>query len=494
MRKSGILLHITSLDSPYGIGTIGKSAFDFIDFLNRSKVKCWQILPIGHTSFGDSPYQTFSAFAGNPYMIDLDALVTEGLLTTEEVLPFKVNVGKVDYENLYNTRFSLFSKAFTRFFKIHKNKEYEDFKDKNSYWLDDYALFMTLKNKYHGAPWFMWDDEYKFRNEQALTEFSLFHNEKIEYWKFIQYEFFKQWDKLKKYASKNDIEIIGDLPIYVAYDSVDFWAEPTNFLVKDDLTLDVVAGVPPDYFSQDGQLWGNPIYDYKKMEKDNYTWWIRRIDKAFSLFDYVRIDHFRGFEAYYAIDAKAKNARDGRWHKGPGIALFEEIRRQLGDKKIIAEDLGLLTKEVYELLEATGFPGMKILQFAFDPYNDNPYLPHNTIKNSIYYTGTHDNMTLREWIESLEGLQKDYVYEYCNVNKNEKDADDKLLDALIRIALGTSSDMCIIPLTDYLKLGSKGRMNTPSKAYGNWTFRVTEPLTEELSEYIYKLNKIYKRI
>ena len=200
MRKSGILLHITSLDSPYGIGTIGKSAFDFIDFLNRSKVKCWQILPIGHTSFGDSPYQTFSAFAGNPYMIDLDALVTEGLLTTEEVLPFKVNVGKVDYENLYNTRFSLFSKAFTRFFKIHKNKEYEDFKDKNSYWLDDYALFMTLKNKYHGAPWFMWDDKYKFRNEQALTEFSLFHNEKIEYWKFIQYEFFKQWDKLKKYA------------------------------------------------------------------------------------------------------------------------------------------------------------------------------------------------------------------------------------------------------------------------------------------------------
>lgn len=494
MRKSGILLHITSLDSPYGVGTIGKNAYEFIDFLNKANVKCWQILPIGHTSFGDSPYQTFSAFAGNPYMIDLDILVSDGLLSKEDVLPSKVKCEKVDYEKLYNTRFILFEKAFDRFIRIHKSHEYEKFKEDNKYWLNDYALFMTLKNRYQGAPWFMWDDNYKFRKTEALNDFSLFHEKEIEYWKFIQYEFFKQWRVLKKYAITNNVEIIGDLPIYVAYDSVDVWAEPTNFLIKDDLTLDVVAGVPPDYFSQDGQLWGNPIYNYEKMKEDNYSWWIKRIEKAFELFDCVRIDHFRGFEAYYAIPSSEKTAKNGKWYKGPGIELFNEIRKQLGDKKIIAEDLGLLTKEVYELLDACKFPGMKILQFAFDPYNDNPYLPHNAIKNSIYYTGTHDNMTLKEWIDSLEGAQKDYVFEYCNVDKNEKDANDKLIDVLIRIALATSSDTCIIPLTDYLKLDSKGRMNVPSKAYGNWTYRITSPLTEKLASYINKLNKTYKRI
>lgn len=498
MRESGILFHLTSLDSPYGIGTIGEKAYEFIQFLKKSGVNIWQILPIGHTSYGDSPYQTFSAFAGNPYLIDLDILVSKGYLLKEDIEKYlNINQTKVDYEFLYNTRYILFEKAYNNFLKGISSEdissEYLSFKDNNSFWLDDYALFMALKYKHNGLPWNMWQEEYKKHNLNALKDFQENNEKEVDFWKFLQYEFYTQWQNLKKYASDNNIKIIGDVPIYVAYDSVDVWAHSEDFLMKDDLTLDVVAGVPPDYFSETGQLWGNPIYDYVKMEKDEFSWWIQRIKSSLELFDYVRIDHFRGFEAYYAIPNGEKTAKNGKWYKGPGMKLFNKVKEKLGEVNIIAEDLGLLTEEVYKLLEDSGFPGMKILQFAFDPYNDNPYLPHNSIKNCIYYTGTHDNMTLREWVKSLNGNLKDYVYDYCKVNSEMVNSEEELCDTLIRIALGTSAEKVIIPLTDYLMLGKEGRMNIPSTSYGNWTYRLNRELDETLAHRIYKLNKLYKR-
>lgn len=494
MRQSGILLHITSLDSPYGIGTIGKKAYEFIDFLRDSNQKYWQILPIGHTSFGDSPYQTFSAFAGNPYFIDLDILIEEKLLKEDEVSDIKfVNQEKVDYAFLYHTRYDLFQKAYDRFDKFHSKLEFNTFINDNKDWLDDYALFMSLKTSFKGMPWYMWDEGYKFRKQDYINNYIICHEKQIDYWKFIQFEFFKQWKKLKLYALNNKIEIIGDIPIYVAYDSADVWSNPHNFLVDDDLVLDVVSGVPPDYFSETGQLWGNPIYNYELMKKDGFSWWIRRVEKAFELFDYVRIDHFRGFESYYAIKSGETTAINGKWYKGPGYDLFKCIKEKLGDKKIIAEDLGFLTEEVYDLLKETGFPGMKILQFAFDPYNDNPYLPHNSIPNCVYYTGTHDNMTLYEFVQTLEGKQKDYVYNYCNVKFDEDNNIDKVCDTLIRIALSTNSNMVIIPLTDYLHVDKRGRMNTPSLSYGNWTYRINRRLEKENINYIKELTSIYKR-
>ncbi len=496
MRESGILLHITSLDSPYGIGTVGQKAYEFVDFLKKSGIYIWQILPIGHTSYGDSPYQTFSAFAGNPYLIDLDILVSKGYILEEDILEYKnINQDKVDYEFLYNTRYILFEKAFANFSKKNeKNQLFNDFKEENDFWLDDYALFMALKYKYNGLPWYEWEEEYKKHDYTFLEAFRQSHKKNVEFWKFIQFEFYNEWHELKKYANANCVKIVGDVPIYVAHDSVDVWAHSENFLVKDDLSLDVVAGVPPDYFSETGQLWGNPIYNYNIMEKNDFCWWIQRIESSLELFDYVRIDHFRGFEAYYVIPSYEKTALNGKWIKGPGMKLFNKVYEKLGKVNIIAEDLGLLTAEVHKLLEDSGFPGMKILQFAFDPHNDNLYLPHNSIKNCVYYTGTHDNMTLMEWIKSLQGEEKEYVYAYCDVSPNENNSEEELCNRLIRIALSTSADKVIIPLTDYLMLGKEGRMNTPSTSYGNWTYRLNRNLDNTLSEKIYQLNKLYKRI
>lgn len=497
MRKSGILLHITSLDSPYGIGTLGKSSFDFIDFLKKSGLKYWQILPCGHTSYGDSPYQTFSAFALNPYLLDLDILISKGYLLKEDVVIFEnKHNDKVDYGFLYETRYPLFKKAYNNFLEnckkdINLQNEYKKFVNDNYFWLDDYSLFMAIKSYFKGNPWYLWPDDYKKRDKNVIKEFKENNQEIIEFYYFIQFELFNEWQSLKEYATLKEIEIIGDIPIYVAYDSADIWSTPNNFLTDENLNLDVVSGVPPDYFSIDGQLWGNPIYNYEEMKKNNYSWWKMRIEKAFELYDYVRIDHFRGFASFYAIKATETTAKNGKWYKGPGYKLFEEIK----NKKIIAEDLGLLTDDVYELLEKCQFPGMKILQFAFDPNNDNPYLPHNSINNSIYYTGTHDNMTLKEWVLSLTGDEKKYVYDYCYMNNyHYNNFEDELCDRLIRIALSTSSKIVIIPLTDYLKLDGKARMNVPSKKEGNWTYRLNTKLDDELSKYIYNLNKIYKRI
>lgn len=490
MRRSGILMHISSLPSKYGIGTLGKEAYNFVDFLNKAGQTYWQVLPIGQTSYGDSPYQTFSCYAGNPYFIDLDLLKEDGLLTSEELKSSDIEVRNVDYGWVYNSRYSLLRRAFSRF-NIDEN--YKHFLSINNWWLNDYSLFMSIKNKQESKCWSEWDEVYKKRDIVAINRFMAENVTEIEFWCFVQYEFFKQWNNLKEYANKKNVKIIGDMPIYVAYDSCDVWSDPKSWLLDEDLLPRMVAGVPPDYFSETGQLWGNPIYDYKKMKEDGYSFWIKRIEEAFKLFDVVRIDHFRGFEAYFGIPYGDKDAKGGKWYKGPNIELFKAIESKLGKKEIIAEDLGLLTEEVYKMLDLTGYPGMRILQFAFNPYDDNNYLPHNYKNNCICYTGTHDNMTCLEWVESLKGEEKQFVYNYANVQNEDSSKD--IVFKLIRLLFASCSDTVIIPINDYLGLGIEGRMNVPSVLGGNWSWRIDkDALTKELSDKIYLLTKTYRRI
>lgn len=491
MRESGILFHITSLPSPYGIGTLGKEAYEFVDFLKKSGQKYWQVLPIGATSYGDSPYQSFSAFAGNPYFIDLDLLVNDGLLLKEECQEYLDSSNKVDYSYLYNTRFSLYKKAYARFNSFSQT-EFNEFKQEKAFWLDNYALFMAIKKEMNDEAWLSWPNELKKRDEKTLEEFSLKHFEEINYWKFIQYIFFKQWKKLKKYANSQNIKIIGDMPIYVALDSCDVWSDPKNWLLDEDLNPKEVAGVPPDYFSKTGQLWGNPIYNYDLMKNDGYSWWIKRIEESFKLFDVVRIDHFRGFEAYYSIPSTEKTAMNGKWVKGPGIELFNAIKEKLGKKDIIAEDLGLLTEDVYELLEKCGYPGMKVLQFGFNPDDDSEHLPHNYKKHLVCYSGTHDNMTLKEWLETISEKEFNYVCQYLGISLNSKTND--IIDNLIRILFSSVAERVMIPLTDYLHLGKEARFNTPSSLVDNWSFRIKkEDIDDDLAERILLLTKTYKR-
>lgn len=492
MRESGILLHITSLPSPYGIGTLGKEAFEFVDFLKESGQKYWQVLPIGPTSYGDSPYQSFSAFGGNPYFIDLDILIDEGILLKEECELFKSDDFEVDYGFLYNTRFDLFKKAYQRFITNYNQYEFENFKNEKSFWLDDYALFMAIKKKMNDQDFLTWEDSYKKKDKEVLENFKKENHLEIDYWKFIQFIFFKQWRDLKEYANNNGIKIIGDMPIYVALDSCDVWSEPKNWLLDEELRPKEVSGVPPDYFSKTGQLWGNPIYDYDFIKKNGYSWWIKRIDEAFKLFDVLRIDHFRGFEAFYSIPSNETTAMNGKWIKGPGIELFNVIKEKLGDKDIIAEDLGLLTEEVYELLKMSGFPGMKVLQFGFNPFEDSEHLPHNYQKHLVAYTGTHDNMTLKEWLETIGESEFNYVCDYLGIGY-ESDIDE-IVDKLISLLLSSVAQKVIIPLSDYLHLGKEGRMNTPSVLGKNWVFRIKKSdLKSELSKKIRKLVNTYRR-
>lgn len=489
MRKSGILLHISSLTSPYGIGTLGKEAYEFVDFLKRAGQSYWQVLPIGPTSYGDSPYQTFSAFAGNPYFIDLDTLVQEGLLENEELVEYINHDKYINYEWLYNTRFVILKKAYNRFIKQNNKDDFIKFCKENDFWLHDYALFMSIKNSSVEGNWHGWEKKYAFREPSAMEKFEKSHQEDILFWMFIQFKFFEEWGKLKQYANSNGIKLIGDMPIYVAYDSSDVWADPKHWQLDEDLVPTVVAGCPPDYFAKTGQLWGNPIYDYDLMAKEGFPWWISRIRKSFELFDVVRIDHFRGFEAYYSIPYSHKTAEFGNWVKGPGLPLFEAVKKELGDLDIIAEDLGFLTEGVYKLLKDCGYPGMKILQFGFNPYEDSEYLPHNYTNNSICYTGTHDNMTLKEWLSKLTYDEKKFVYEYANINH-----DGEAIDKLIKCCLSSVSNTCVIPLRDYLELGPEGRFNTPSTLGGNWVWRMNkDDLTYELCDRILRNTKIYKR-
>ena len=401
MRRSGILLPISSLSSKYGIGSFSKEAFQFVDFLAKSKQKLWQILPLGPTGYGDSPYQAFSTFAGNPYFIDLEALIEEGLLTKDECKILEDGSKKIDYAKQFQYRFPLLKKAYERY-KSDKKEEADRFQKENQFWLDDYAFFMAIKNNQEGKSWIDWDENLKLRDEQTLADYREKLEEEIEFYKFQQYYFYKQWMKLKSYANEKNIKIIGDIPIYVSLDSADAWANPELFLLDEKKTPKLVSGCPPDAFSPTGQLWGNPIYDWEYQRKTGYDWWKKRMQYCFFLYDIVRIDHFRGFDEYYTIPYGSETAMNGRWEKGPGMEFFHAMNQALGKREIIAEDLGFLTDSVIKLLEDTGYPGMKVLQFAFDSREESDYFPHNYVRNSVVYTGTHDNDTTANWFKELE--------------------------------------------------------------------------------------------
>lgn len=469
MRTSGILMPIFSLSSPYGIGTFGKKAYEFVDFLVKGGQSYWQILPLNPTNYGDSPYQSFSSFAGNPYFIDLDMLITEGLLTEDEVtaVDFGDDPEVVDYGKLYNNRIPLLKKAYARF---KGGKDYKAFCRENAFWVDEYALFMALKNAHNDVAWENWEEELRFRDEKTLKKVKKESAEIIDFYKFVQYKFDSQWQQLKAYANENGIKIIGDIPIYVAYDSADTWANPSQFLLDEELKPIKVAGCPPDAFSEDGQLWGNPLYRWDVMKKDDYSWWKKRLGYAMKLYDLIRIDHFRGFEAYYTIPYGDKNAKRGTWKKGPNMALFNAMKKEFGDDlPIIAEDLGLLTEGVRKMLRKSGFPGMKVMQFAFDGRSENEYLPHNHIANCVVYTGTHDNDTIMGWYETAGKKSLEQAKKYMHFAE-----DEGFNWTMMRTALMSVADTVILMMHDLMGLGSEARINVPSTVGGNWQWRVAD--------------------
>ena len=490
MRKSGILLPVSSIPSKYGIGTFSKEAYQFIDFLEKSGQTLWQILPLGPTGYGDSPYQSFSTFAGNPYFIDLEALIKEGLLKRSDCskYDFGDDENSVDYEKIYNSRFEVLRKAFKNS-SIQEDKNFQKFDKENSYWLDDYALFMAIKNANDGKSFLEWDDDLKLRNKEALENEKQKNKEEILFYKFQQYYFTKQWKALKKYANEKGIEIIGDIPIYVALDSADVWANPELFQLDENLNPIGVAGCPPDSFSETGQLWGNPLYKWDYHKETGYKWWLKRMAYCYELYDIVRIDHFRGFDEYYYIPYEDETAEFGHWEKGPGYDLFGTIKEKLGEKKIIAEDLGFLTDSVIELVKKCGYPGMKILQFAFDSKEESDYLPHNYGHNSVVYTGTHDNDTIAGWYKTLCKKDKTFAKEYLNISSEEE-----IEWVFIRAALASVSDIAVIPMQDYLGLGSKARINIPSTLGINWKWRMGQKdCNKNLAVRIKKLCKMYGR-
>ncbi len=489
-RASGILLHISSLPGDYGIGDLGKEAYNFVDFLAKAKQTYWQVLPLGVTGFGDSPYQCFSAFAGNPYFIDLDDLIQSGYITESRVLEFELSrePNRVDYELLYKNKIQILRMAYEAA-KTDIWGQLELFYNKNHHWLRDFSLFMSIKTKNNGISWLKWDEHYKDSNSDAVSDFECLNKDEIYFWVFTQYFFFNQWEKLKYYANKKGIYIIGDLSMYVSEDSSDVWANPHLFNLDDFYCPIAVAGVPPDICSCEGQLWGNPVYDWDVMEQQEYGWWIQRIKMSFELYDVLRIDHFRGFEAYCEIKHGARDATCGVWVKGPGIKLFNKIKEELGDLDIIAEDLGFITEEVEQLMAETGFPGMKVLQYAFDPEADGRYLPHNYDKNCVVYTGTHDNSTVLGFIKEMPAKDFDFAKEYLRLNEEEG-----FNWGFIRGAWSSTAYLAIAPMQDFLGLDDSARMNKPSSVNGNWTWRMNKSdLTDELAKRIGKLAYIYRR-
>ncbi|SJZ36983.1 4-alpha-glucanotransferase [Selenihalanaerobacter shriftii] len=491
-RKSGILLHPTSLPGNYGIGSLGDEAYKFIDFLIVTEQKLWQVFPLGPTGYGDSPYQSFSAFAGNPLLISLDKLKEEELLT-EEDLNVDVDLPKdhVDYGKVINFKFPLLEKAFHEFNSstshLERNK-FDRFCKKNSEWLDNYALFMALKEYFGGKPWTEWDDDIKFRKDSAVDKYKVELSGRIQFQKFVQYTFFKQWYQLKSYANQNCINIIGDMPIFVAFDSADVWANPEIFELDREGNPINVAGVPPDYFSKTGQLWGNPLYDWNKLKDRGYKWWIDRFNAMLDLVDVVRLDHFRGFAAYWAVPYGEDTAVNGEWVEGPGEDFFKTIEDELGELPIIAEDLGVITPDVEKLRDDFEFPGMNILQFAFDSQEDNEYLPHNYSRNSVVYTGTHDNDTILGWYQKASSEVQNYTQEYLNANSNEICWD------FLGAAWSSVATFAIAPLQDVLCLDSEARMNTPGQAVGNWQWRYREDmLTDDVVNNLKKLTQLYYR-
>ncbi len=488
-RKAGILMPVSSLPSPYGIGTFGKGAYDFVDFLSETKNRYWQLLPLNPTSYGDSPYQSPASMAGNPYFIDPDILCRKGLMTKTELEEYKTDEKRVNYGRLFETRYKLLRKAYGRFAEK-GGKELSEYKkfQKKTRWLEDYALFMSLKTKFNYCAWTLWPEEY--RNIHSAREKAYEFSEDMGFWKWVQFEFDSQWQSLRSYAHKKGISVIGDMPIYVAHDSMDVWRTPKEFLLDESSNPTRVAGCPPDGFSPDGQLWGNPIYNWDKMESDGFVWWADRIKESLRLYDVLRIDHFRGFAGYYSIPYGHETAREGEWRAAPGIKLFRRIKELFPKAEIIAEDLGFITDDVRELLSDTGFPGMKILQFAFFD-EDSEYLPRCfKSENCVVYTGSHDSECTKSF---CLGLMGDTLLRF-NRECPHKKGRSRTLD-LIALALSSKAAIAIIPIQDYLELESKeGRMNTPSTAEGNWTYRISKGYrTKSLKEKITSLITEAKR-
>ncbi len=471
-RSAGILMPVSSLPSPYGIGSFGKSAYDFVDNLVAARQKFWQILPLGSTSFGDSPYASFSAFAGNPYFIDLDKLVEEGLLESDYVHSFMWNMEEqyVDYGLIYNSRFQVLRTAFKN--SSHQNlDEYKTFLKENEYWLEGYCLYSACKNKFEGTSWTDWESEIKFRDEESVQELKEELKDDIEFYKFVQYKFYEQWNQLKEYANDKEIEIIGDIPLYVAMDSADVWQHTEFFQLDEELNPTKVAGVPPDVFSETGQRWGNPLYDWKKLEAEDFSWWRKRMEHSARLYDVIRIDHFIGMVKYYAIPAEDEDARNGAWEKGPGLKLIQVMNESIGDKKIIAEDLGVQMPEVVKVLEKSGYPGMKVLEFAFDGNRKNDHLPYYWTQNTVAYGGTHDNDTLMGYFTGLQSWELGYVREYMECRNGSI---EDLVDKIFRTAYASVADLVIFQMQDVLKVGNIGRMNLPSSMGTNWRWRMLQ--------------------
>ena len=490
-RAAGILMPISSLPSEYGIGCFSKSAYEFVDWLKKAGQSYWQILPLGPTSYGDSPYQSFSTFAGNPYFISLEALVEEGVLTKAEceAVDWGKVKGSIDYKKIYEGRYPLLRKAYERS-NVHENAAYQQFVKENSWWLSDYALFMAVKDRFDGVEWKLWADDIKLRWGPAMDYYREELYFDIEFHQYMQFKFYEQWMQLKTYANKKGIQIIGDIPIYVAMDSADTWAHPELFQLDEENVPVAVAGCPPDAFSADGQLWGNPLFRWDEMKKDNYAWWTKRIKAMSELYDIIRIDHFRGFDSYYAIPAKDKTAKNGKWKQGPGMDLFNQLEKKLGKLPIIVEDLGFLTDSVRKLLKDSGFPGMKVIQFAFDSREGSDYLPHTYTSHCVVYTGTHDNDTVMGWMKTAPKASVKFATEYLNLTEEEG-----YNWGMMRAAWSSVADMAIVPMQDLIGLGSEARINIPSTLGENWKWRALEgQITKDLAKKLYKYMQMYGRI
>ena len=490
-RSSGILLPVSALPSPYGIGTLGKEAYAFADFLKDAGQKYWQLLPLGPTSYGDSPYQSFSTFAGNPYFIDLELLAQDGLLDLAELDTYNWGADPryVDYGQIYVSRFKALRLAFAAGWARDKDKV-DAFRRENR-WLDDYALFMALKNHFNMKSWLEWPDEdIRLRKPEALAKYHQELAEDVNFYSYLQYLFFRQWNALRSYIHFLGLKIIGDLPIYVAMDSADVWAEPQFFQLGEGNVPTEVSGVPPDYFTADGQLWGNPLYDYDKMKADGFGWWIRRVEGAGKLFDVIRIDHFRGMESYWAVPYGSATAKNGRWRKGPGMDLVGVLTSWFHNLEFIAEDLGFLTPAVHELLAASGLPGMKVLEFAFDAREPSNYLPHTYNRNCVCYVGTHDNETVMQWRGQADPANVRMARKYLGLNEAEG-----FNWGMIRGGMASVADTFVVQMQDCLGLGAEGRMNTPGKADGNWQWRLLPgEASPALAKKLFQYAKMYARV
>ena len=483
-------MHITSLPGNHGVGTMGKEAFRFVDFLKEAGQKCWQILPLTPTGYGDSPYQSCSTFAGNHYLIDLDMLVEEGLLTSQDLdgIQWSWQEEKVDFGLQYQNRLKVLRLAYNRF---NGCEDFDRFCAQNAHWLADFSLFMALKDRFGGAPWFQWEHNLKFRDPDALWNIRQELENEIRFYNFVQYLFDRQWTALRSYAHSSGIRIIGDVPIYVPLDSVEVWASPELFQLDETLTPNVVAGCPPDAFTADGQLWGNPLYRWDVMAKNGYAWWINRLGEAAKRYDIIRFDHFRGFESYWAVPYGDTTARNGQWIKGPDMDFIRAVQTALPQVQLIAEDLGFLTQPVLDMMRDSGLPGMKVLEFAFDSREPSEYLPHTYPVNSVCYTGTHDNMTMRQWFDTAAPDAIAYAKEYMALTEEEG-----LVWGTIRTAMSSVSDLCVVQMQDYLNLGGEARMNFPGTMTDcNWTWRAKSGVfTGELAQRINHLTRLYGRM